>query len=156
MLDPNVINNSLGNTTRVLPLIRYAEIALNFAEATNEASGPTSEVYQSIEAIRQRAGLRPYRLPVGLDQAGMRTVIQNERRLELAFEGFRFFDTRRWMIAEQTDNLSMHGMEVDRGAGVVYKPFIVRKHHFVKAMYLWPFPLSEIAKSPELLQNPLY
>jgi len=156
MLDPNVINNSVGNTIRVLPLIRYAEVALNFAEATNEASGPTSEVYQSIEAIRQRAGLRPYQLPVGLDQAGMRAVIQQERRLELAFEGFRFFDTRRWMIAEQTDNLSMHGMEVDRGPGVAYKPFIVRKHNFTKAMYLWPLPLSEIAKSPELLQNPLY
>ncbi|HTI10704.1 MAG TPA: RagB/SusD family nutrient uptake outer membrane protein [Puia sp.] len=156
MLDPNVINNSVGNTIRVLPLIRYAEVALNFAEATNEAVGPTSEVYQSIEAIRQRAGLRPYQLPIGLDQTGMRAVIQNERRLELAFEGFRFFDTRRWMIAEQTDNLSMHGMEVDRGPGVVYKPFVVRKHNFTKAMYLWPLPFSEIAKSPELLQNPLY
>jgi hypothetical protein len=50
----------------------------------------------------------------------------------------------------------MHGMEVDRGPGVVYKPFNVRKHNFTKAMYLWPLPLSEVAKSPELLQNPLY
>jgi len=156
MMDPNVINNSVGNTTRVLPLIRYAEIALNFAEATNEASGPTSEVYQAIESIRQRAGLRPYQLPTGMDQAQMRTVIQKERRLELAYEGFRFFDVRRWMIAEQTDNLEMHGMEVDRGPGIVYKPFNVRKHNFTKAMYLWPLPLSEIAKSPALLQNPLY
>jgi len=156
MVDRNVIQNSVGNSTRVLPLMRYAEVALNFAEATNEAVGPTPEVYQSIEAIRQRAGLRPYQLPIGLDQAGMRVVIQNERRLELAFEGFRFFDVRRWMIAEQTDNISLHGMEVDRGPGVVYKPFVVRKHNFSKAMYLWPLPLSEIAKSPELLQNPLY
>jgi len=156
MMDPNVINNSLSTSPRVLPLIRYAEIALNFAEATNEASGPTSEVYQSLEAIRQRAGLRPYQLPAGLTQDQMRTVIRNERRLELAFEGFRFFDTRRWMIAEQTDNLQMHGMEVDRGPGISYKPFNVRTHHFTKAMYLWPLPLSEIAKSPELLQNPLY
>src|SRR5260221_3020638 len=156
MMDPNVINNSLSTASRVLPQIRYAEVALNFAEATNEASGPTSEVYQSIEAIRQRAGLRPYQLPTGLDQTQMRAVIQNERRLELAFEGFRFFDTRRWMIAEQTDNLSMHGIEVDRGPCVVYKPLIVRKHNFTKAMYLWPLPLSEIAKPPELLHNPLY
>jgi hypothetical protein len=156
MMDPNVINNSLSNSPRVLPLIRYAEILLNFAEATNEAAGPTSEVYQAVEAIRQRAGLRPYQLPTGLDQAGMRAVIQKERRLELAFEGFRFFDVRRWMIAEQTDNQMMHGMEVDRGPDVVYKPFNVRKHNFTKAMYLWPLPLSEIAKSPSLLQNPLY
>ena len=156
MMDPTLINNSLGTTTRCLPLMRYAEILLNFAEAANEAGGPTTEVYQSIEAIRQRAGLRPYQLPTGLTQDQMRDVIHTERRLELAYEGFRFFDVRRWLIAEQTDNLQMHGMEVDRGAAVVYKPFNVRKHQFTKAMYLWPIPLKEIAKSPELQQNPLY
>lgn len=157
MVDPNVINNSVGTTARVLPIIRYAEVVLNFAEATNEASGPTSEVYQSLEAIRRRAGLRPWQLPAGLSQQQMRTIIQKERRLELAFEGFRFWDVRRWMIAEQTENQQMHGMEVNRnGANVVYKPFNVRKHNFTKAMYLWPLPLSEIAKSPNLLQNPLY
>lgn len=156
MVDPNVINNSVGTTARVLPLIRYAEVVLNFAEATNEASGPTAEVYQSIEAIRQRAGLRPWQLPPGLNREQMRAIIQKERRLELAFEGFRFWDVRRWMIAEQTENGNMHGMEVNRGPGIVYKPFAVRKHNFTKAMYLWPLPLSEIAKSPELLQNPLY
>jgi hypothetical protein len=156
MVDPNVINNSVGNTVRVLPLIRYAEIVLDFAEATNEATGPVPEVYQSIEAIRQRAGLRPWKLPAGLSQAQMRSVIQKERRLELAFEGFRFWDVRRWMIADQTENKTMHGMEVDRGPGIVYKTFPVRKHNFTNAMYLWPLPLSEIAKSPELLQNPLY
>jgi len=158
MMDPNVINNSLSTTPRVFPLIRYAEILLNFAEATNEATGPTAQVYQAVEAIRQRAGLRPYQLPAGLDQTAMRAVIQKERRLELAYEGFRFFDVRRWMIAEQTDNQMMHGMEVDRGPGsaVTYKTFNVRKHNFTKAMYLWPLPLAEIAKSPSLLQNPLY
>jgi len=156
MMDPTLINNSLGTTTRCLPLMRYAEILLDFAEATNEAGGPTPEVYQSVEAIRQRAGLRPYQLPTGLTQDQMREVIHTERRLELAYEGFRFFDVRRWLIAEQTDNLQMHGMEVDRGVTVVYKPFNVRKHQFTKAMYLWPIPLKEIAKSPELQQNPLY
>jgi hypothetical protein len=156
MVDPNVINNSVGTTARVLPIIRYAEVVLNFAEATNEVSGPTSEVYQSIEAIRQRAGLRPWQLPAGLNKQQMRAIIQKERRLELAFEGFRFWDVRRWMLAEQTENQQMHGMEVNRGQSVVYKTFNVRKHNFTKAMYLWPLPLSEIAKSPELLQNPLY
>lgn len=156
MVDPTLINNGVGNTNRVIPLIRYAEILLNFAEATNEASGPTPEVYQAVEAIRQRAGLRPYQLPTGLDQAAMRTAIQKERRIELAYEGFRFFDVRRWKIAAQTDNQMMHGMEVDRGPAPVYKIFNVRKHNFTNAMYLWPLPLAEIAKSPELLQNPLY
>lgn len=157
MVDPNVINNDLANSSRCLPLIRYAEILLDFAEATNEVDGPTPEVYQAVEAIRKRAGLRPYQLDQGLSQDQMRTAIRNERRIELAYEGHRFFDVRRWMIAEQTDNLQMHGMEVDRnGSNTSYKLFNVRKHNFTKAMYLWPLPLNEIAKSPELQQNPLY
>ncbi len=157
MMDPNVINNSLNESSRCLPLIRYAEILLNFAEATNEYDGPTTEVYQAVEAIRQRAGLRPFELPRNLSKDDMRKVIQDERRIELAFEGHRFFDVRRWMIAENTENKQMHGMEVKRnGEQVSYHPFNVRKHSFTKAMYLWPLPLKEIAKSPELLQNPLY
>ncbi len=157
MVDPGVINNDLANSTRVLPLIRYAEVALNFAEATNEADGPTAEVYQAVESIRRRAGLRPYQLTTGLTKDQMRLAIRRERRVELAYEGHRFFDVRRWLIAEQTENLQMHGLEVDRaGTQVTYKVFDVRKHNFVKAMYLWPLPLTEISKSPELLQNPLY
>ena len=157
MVDPNVINNSVNESSRCLPLMRYAEIVLNFAEATNEADGPTTEVYQAVEAIRQRAGLRPFQLPVGLSKDDMRIAIQNERRIELAYEGHRFFDVRRWMIAEQTQNQQMHGMEVKRnGSAVTYNVFNVRKHNFTRAMYLWPIPLKEIAKSPELLQNPGY
>lgn len=156
MMDPSVINNSLSESPRCLPLIRYAEILLNFAEATNEFEGPVADVYQAMEAIRKRAGLRPYQLPAGLTKDQMRTAIQNERRLELAFEGHRFFDVRRWMIAETTENLQMHGVEVKRGSTVTFNVFNVRKHNFTKAMYLWPLPLKEIAKSPELLQNPLY
>jgi hypothetical protein len=156
MLDPGIIQNGVSGSSRCLPLMRYAEVLLNFAEATNEFSGPTIDVYHALEAIRQRAGLRPYQLAVGLTQDQMRDEIRNERRIELAYEGFRFFDVRRWMIAAQTDNLEMHGMEVDRGSSVTYKEFNVRKHNFTTAMYLWPIPLKEIAKSTNLLQNPLY
>ncbi|SEA45909.1 Starch-binding associating with outer membrane [Arachidicoccus rhizosphaerae] len=156
MIDPDIINNGIGTSPRCLPLIRYAEILLNYAEAQNESVGPDNSVYQAIEAIRQRAGLRPYTLPEGMDQGQMREAIRRERRVELAFEGFRFFDVRRWMIADSTDNQMMHGMEVDRGTTVSYNEFNVRKHNFKKAMYLWPLPLSEISKLPGLKQNPLY
>lgn len=157
MVDRDIINNSVGNSFRCLPLIRYAEILLDYAEAQNEFSGPDATVYQSIEAIRRRAGIRPYQLPAGLTQDQLRELIRLERRLELAFEGHRFFDVRRWKIAEQTDSKIMHGMEVKRnGNNISYHLFDVRKHNFTPAMYLWPLPLSEIAKSPELLQNPLY
>jgi hypothetical protein len=158
MLDTAVVQIGLTASQRCLPLIRYAEVLLNFAEATNEAIGPTQQVYQAVGAVRQRAGLRPYDLPSGLSQSEMRLAIQNERRIEFAFEGLRFFDVRRWLIADTSQDQMMHGMEVDKStaAGTVYKVFNVRQHNFTKAMYLWPLPLSEIAKSPLLQQNPLY
>jgi len=158
MMDTSVTQYGFNASYRCLPLMRYAEILLNFAEATNESIGPIDKVYQAVEAVRQRAGLRPYQLPLNLSQDSMRTAIQTERQLEFAFEGIRFFDVRRWLIAGQTESQEMHGMEVDRSsaAGTVYKPFPVRKHNFTNAMYLWPLPLGEIAKNPALLQNPLY
>ena len=157
MLDTSVTQYGFNASYRCLPLMRYAEILLNYAEARNEVGGPDAYVYNAIEQVRQRAGLRPYELPVGLSQDQMRSAIQLERQLEFAFEGLRYFDVRRWLIAATTENQQMHGMEVDRGSGgTVYKPFAIRQHHFSNAMYLWPLPLSEVAKSPELLQNPLY
>lgn len=157
MLDTAVTWYGLTGSNRCLPLIRYAEILLNYAEATNESQGPTGLVYMAVEAVRQRAGLNPSTLPGGLSQSDMRLAIQHERRIEFAFEGMRFFDVRRWMIADTSQDQMMHGMEVDRSAaGTVYKVFNVRQHNFSDAMYLWPLPLSEIAKSPQLQQNPLY
>ena len=158
MLDPAAIAATLSfGSNRVMPLIRYAEVLLNYAEAANEYEGPTGNVYAAVEAVRQRAGLDPYQLPTGLTQAEMRTRIQNERRIELAYEGHRFWDVRRWKIAPQTENIQSMGMEVNRNGGAVtYKPFNVTKHNFRPAMYLWPFPLSETGKSPELVQNPGY
>jgi hypothetical protein len=158
MLSPNAVSQDFTHRTdRVLPLIRYAEILLNYAEAANEYNGPTTEVYQAVEAIRERAGLVPYQLPAGLNQVDMRLAIQNERRIELAFEEHRFWDVRRWKIAEQTDNIQTKGLEINRnGNAVTYKIFDVRKRNFRPAMYLWPLPQSEVAKSPELIQNPGY
>ena len=158
MLDTNAVSTDLThNTSRCLPLIRYAEILLNYAEAQNEATGPTPNVYSAVEKIRQRAGLNPYQLPTGLSKDDMRKVIQNERQIELAFEGHRFWDVRRWMIADQTENQEMTGMEITRtNTTAAYKRFNVRKHNFRKSMYLWPLPQGELAKSTELVQNPGY
>jgi hypothetical protein len=107
-----------------------------------------------VEAIRKRAGLDPYQLTAGLTREQMRSVIQNERRIELAFEEQRFWDVRRWKIAEQTDNKLMHGQEVTKNGSVYnYKTIGVRPHVFRPAMYLWPLPQIELSKSPELIQN---
>jgi hypothetical protein len=75
---------------------------LNYAEAKNEASGPDASVYSAINAIRKRAGMPD--LEAGLSKDQMRAKIRNERRIELAFEEHRFFDIRRWKIAESLLN----------------------------------------------------
>jgi len=158
MLDPKAVPNSFSQTARCIPLIRYAEVLLSYAEAANEFEGP-AKAYDPIEQIRMRAGLTNYKLPLGLSQVEMRKVIQNERRLELAFEGHRFWDVRRWKIAPQALTQQMTGLEVQRNsAGAIenLKRIDVRKHGFKTALYLWPLPTSEVAKSPLTLQNPGY
>lgn len=156
--DDVVPNYFFHDSPRCLPLIRFADILLMYAEAMNEWGGPTQEVYEAVEAIRQRAGLNPYQLPAGLSQDAMRKVIQHERRVELAFEESRFWDVRRWKIAEQTDTQMMTGMRVKKNADGTYTYTVtdVRKHNFRPAMYLWPIPQSETAKSTDLIQNPGY
>lgn len=155
MLDENIAANFIHGSQRCFPLMRYAEVLLNYAEAQNEYAGPVAEVYNAVALVRKRAGLSPYELPAGLSKEQMREAIHAERRVELAFEGHRFWDVRRWKIAAQTENKQMTGMEVRRnGANVTYTIFPVRKHNFRDAMYLWAIPQGETAKSPELKQNP--
>lgn len=145
-----------------IQIFRYAEVLLNYAEARNEYSGPSDEVYKALTAIREVAGIEPgddelYGLKKDMNQDEMRVAIQNERRVEFAIEGHRFFDVRRWKIADKTDNKMMNGMEIRlNGDKKTYKEFGVRPHVFREAMYLFPIPDKEVSKSPDLIQNPYY
>jgi hypothetical protein len=175
MVDPQSVANAglASPAKRMMPIIRYAEMLLDYAEAANEVDGPTDSVYHALELIRSRAGISPgttndgfgrftYGLAAGMTQAQMRTAIQNERRIELAYEGHRFFDVRRWLIAGDTENQAEYGMEIDTiksGSTVTsinYNQFLVRKHNFSTRMYLWPFPQTEVGKGQGLVQNPGY
>lgn len=137
-------------------LFRYAEVLLNYTEARNEfLATPDSEVYSNVEAIRQRAGLNPYQLPVGLTKAQMRDVIHNERRKELAFEEHRFYDVRRWKQAEDLFDKQLHGMVIyQTGTGTIYQEVPVLQLNFEKKMYLAPIPFYEVAKNRKMVQNP--
>ncbi|NLJ19685.1 MAG: RagB/SusD family nutrient uptake outer membrane protein [Bacteroidales bacterium] len=160
--------NSFIGVPQSRPLIRYAEILLNYAEAANEYYGPDysdqyTSVYDALKTIRSRAGIEAgddgmYGLKQNMTQDEMREAIRLERRIELAFEGFRFFDVRRWKIAEQTDNKTMHGLEITVNADGTKSSseFEVAKHIFRPAMYFWPIPYDEVTKSNSLLQNPFY
>ena len=121
-------------------IMRYADVLLMLAEAENELNGPTLLAYNSINAIRTRAGMPP--LPVGLSKDDMRKRIRHERRIELAFEGQRYFDLKRWKTAKTVLNAV-------QDAPVVYK--------FEDKNYLWPIPQSEIDKNQgKLSQNTDY
>lgn len=165
MLDDNTINNASSATTeRCFPLMRYAEILLNYAEASNEA-GNVSLAYDQLKLIRKRAGILPgvddnYGLPDGLTLLPMRAVIKNERQVELAIEEHRYWDLRRWKDAENVSNKTLHGMKITKvgtGSPAVYTYEVVNIRTPVftaPKWYLWPIPQLEVNKSPELIQNP--
>ncbi len=134
--------NQKQNTqnTAFIPLMRYAELLLSHAEAVNEVSGPTTEVYNDINTIRARVKMPP--LPTGLNKDQMRDRIRNERRVELAFEGFRYLDLKRWKIAPQV----LNGLN----DGIVTRRFEAPKN------YLWPLPEGELLINTALKQNPDY
>lgn len=149
--DHNLFSNS-GNTTRRFILFRLAELYLNYAEARNEATGPDGEVYDAVNTIRSRAGMPE--LPKGLSQSAMREKIRHERKIELVLENHRFWDVRRWKIAEQVDNKAVHKVNVSTSGTFSYPVWSVRVFDRNKH-YLFPIPQSEIDKNREVLkQNP--
>ena len=135
--------------------IRYAEVLLNYAEARNEAVGPDESVYSAVNEVRKRVNMPA--LPGGLSYTQMRDRIRNERRVELAFEEHRFWDIRRWKIAEQVLNGPVHGMQITKDAGGTrtFNRFPVETRNFTNRNYVFPIKQSEVTKSTGLLeQNP--
>lgn len=147
-----------AQTTQPWIYIRHAEVLLNYAEAQNEATGPDASVYNAVNTVRDRSGMPD--LPQGLSQAEMRERIRNERRIELAFEEHRFYDVRRWMIAEQTANEPAYGMQVtknDDGSISYSQKVALDGRNFQQRHYWLPIPRREIqASDGRLEQNPGY
>ena len=140
---------------------RYAEILLNFAEAANEASGPdvvpagsTLSARAAINLVRSRPGVN---MPpvVALSQNDMRTAIQNERRIELAFEEHRFYDVRRWKIAEVTESKPALGITITKnGSTLAYANKVALDGRaFNPRMYWLPIPRAEIQASGNKIQQ---
>lgn len=136
---------------------RYAEILLNYAEAQNEAVGPDLSVYDAINKIRGRAGMPD--LPAGLSQSGMRKRIWNERRVELAFEEHRYYDVRRWKIADSVENVPAYGITVTKTGGTYTyaRKVALDGRQFKEKQYWLPIPRAEIqASDNKLKQNTGY
>ncbi len=138
--------------------LRYAEVLLTYAEASIELGGANIDqsVLDAINAIRGRADVNMPNV-VTTDQAKLRDIVRRERMIELAMEGHRLYDIRRWQIGPSTAG-SVKGMTYNDPAhpgtlvtveltGYV-KEFNASKH------YLWPIPFNEIELNPNLVQNP--
>ncbi|MFD0767279.1 RagB/SusD family nutrient uptake outer membrane protein [Mucilaginibacter lutimaris] len=140
-----------------LILIRYADVLLMYAEAKNELNQLDAATWdKTIRAIRARAGFTAadaLNFPA-TGQASLRTTIRDERRVELAMEGLRVFDIRRWKIAETVLNGWAHGAKF--GAPGVDNGYIRANLRTFDANknYLWPIPRDERAINPNLTQNP--
>jgi len=152
--EDDVDNGDYWNGAIHFILIRYAEILLTYAEAKIENDDIDQSVYDAINEVRQRPDVNMPLITTGKSKEQLRTIVRRERRVELAFEGLRLMDIRRWKIAENvmpgvpegltyTDPNS--GEEVTLSWGE--RTFNPNKH------YLWPIPQTEIDIS-HLEQNP--
>jgi hypothetical protein len=142
---------------------RLTENYLNYAEAMNEAYGPSVldtfkiSALQAVNTIRTRTGVAMPAIPATVSQVQLRERIRNERRVELAFEDHRFWDVRRWMIGPSTLGATIQGVTITKlpTGAFKYVPYDLEKRLFTDKMYLYPIPQSEIIKTNgNIQQNP--
>lgn len=156
-MDVNCNPAATSKQPHYTPRIRYTEMYLDYAEAANEAWGPKNangrnySAYDVIKAIRQRAGVGgtndAYLEACAADKEKMRELIRNERRLELCFEGFRFWDVRRWKLDL---NEPVYGINWSNNS---YQRITVEERSYEDYMYFSPIPNSEVLKYSNLIQN---
>lgn len=148
-------SRNVGGKTFVM--IRLAEIYLDYVEALNESSPGDPDILLYLNKIRDRAGVPLYGsadLPVPSGQTDMRAAIHKERRVELAFENARYFDVRRWKIAETTET-SISGLSILLNANTGFYNVIKKESRvFEKKHYLFPIPNGDVQKVPLIVQNP--
>lgn len=143
-------------------LFRYAEILLNYAEAMNEWLGPDAvdaadgcpvSARDALNEVRDAATMGK----VTVDgQTAFRERVRNERRVELALEGHRFFDVRRWKIAGNDEVRNIYGVKITKSGddSFSYEKVLLHTMYWANKMYLYPYPQNEIYMNDKLNQNP--
>lgn len=160
----SLTNPGVASQFRPSIIFRLADFYLMYAEAANEVNPNDARVLKYLNLVRERAGLPDIETlnpAIRGNQELQRAAIQRERQIELATEGQRYFDVRRWMIADKNgegrQNGYVHGMNV-RGESNDKENFnrIVEASQIVfnRKMYLYPMPDSEMRKTKNLVQNP--
>ncbi|SDK00226.1 Starch-binding associating with outer membrane [Catalinimonas alkaloidigena] len=146
-------------------MIRYAEVLLSYLEATLEAGVPVDQTLLdlTINAVRGRTSVQMPAVTT-TDPAALRALVRRERRVELAFEGVRYYDILRWGIAAQELNRQYTGLKLtDDPASYTAYPvddegyFLYQQRNFKEGINeLWPIPQAEIDINKNLTQNPGY
>ena len=154
-------------------LFRLADFYLYYAEVCNEINPGDPNIITYLDKVRERAGIPGYQELARTNKKNIignqdlqRKMIQRERQVELAMEGQRYFDIRRWMICgegEDADQSALHGMNMngyrDQPIGSATSYFtriLIESRAWRRSMYLYPIPQDEIQKSQLLVQNPLW
>lgn len=165
----NIITQSTRTIeTYPFPIIRLSDLYLMYSEALNEVlETPDSEVYEYIQRVRHKAGLDINSDLVSTwelysknaakpkTKEGMREIIRQERLIELAFEGSRFWDLRRWKLAEEYFNLPIRGWNINGATPTdFYQVRNIFYRDYLKRDYLWPISQTELLRNPKLKQSP--
>ncbi|MBO9593795.1 MAG: RagB/SusD family nutrient uptake outer membrane protein [Niabella sp.] len=157
--------NSVSEETYPYPDMRFADLLLLYAEALNESkAAPDGEVYQVVDQVRARAGLQGVMASWSnysnqpqkpATKAGMREIIQQERKIELACESSYYWDSRRWKTAIREQNRPVQGWNVYAAvAEEYYAVTTIYTQKFTVRDYFAPIPLDDIIRNPQLVQNP--
>lgn len=163
------INTALGSGSTVImeeypwPLMRLDNLFLLYAEALNELQGPGTEVYKYLNLIRKRAGIPPVeeawtqysKYPDKYkSKEGLREIIHRERLIELAFEGKRFWDLRRWKESIEKLNEPITGWDIDQSdAEGYYREVTIYTPTFTVKDYLWPLSENVLLSNSNVVQN---
>ena len=160
-----VTGGGFNMTNYAWPEMRLADLYLLYAEALNEANGPGTDVYSYVNKVRTRAGLpsvenswsnfsiNPSKYTL---KDGMRSIIQQERNIELSFEGQRYWDLLRWKTAAQEINGNVKGWDrTQADPSLYYRPITFFTQQFQAPRdYLWPIREDDLLKNQNLVQNP--
>ncbi|MBC7653564.1 MAG: RagB/SusD family nutrient uptake outer membrane protein, partial [Oligoflexus sp.] len=162
----NLVQNATAQHNWVV--YRYAEVLLNYAEAMNEAygadnnNGYTKTARQAINEVRARSSMPVINIASTTSKDGFRVAVKHERRIELAFEGHRYWDLLRWKDAATVLNQPIIGVKVTKVSSnpnvwSYQKVNVATRKFNLAANYFYPFTRTEIVNSKgALVQNPGY
>jgi starch-binding outer membrane protein, SusD/RagB family len=142
-----------NNGTLDFMIYRYADVLLMYVEGLVESGQwANPDVVKYLNMIRSRAGMPNVNVSVYNTEAKLRELYRRERRVELAFEGSRLFDIRRWRIADQV----MNGVVLGATNPTTGETVVVETRKFDLKNWLWPIPGQEMLANTNMVQNPGY